>query len=73
MHLLDTDTLSHLHKGNRHVAEKIGELADPELATTIVTKAEILRGRIDQLLKADNADLRRAKISSRAAKSYLDS
>jgi tRNA(fMet)-specific endonuclease VapC len=52
MYLLDTDTLTHLHAGNPNVINRLESLQDEEVAITIVTKLEILRGRIDYLLKA---------------------
>jgi tRNA(fMet)-specific endonuclease VapC len=52
MHILDTDTLSHLHEGNQNVIQAIQRLSTPEISTTIVTKVEMLRGRIDYILKA---------------------
>jgi len=62
VHLLDTDTLTHLHAGNPGVVHNLDRLADPDVATTIITKAELLRGRIDFLLKAGTgSDLLRAQ------------
>jgi tRNA(fMet)-specific endonuclease VapC len=62
MHLLDTDTLTHLHAGHPRVAQRLRALDDPEVGTTIVTKIELLRGRFDFLLKAaTGADLIRAQ------------
>jgi tRNA(fMet)-specific endonuclease VapC len=52
MHLLDTDTLTHLHAGHPHVVAQLRVVDDPIVGTTIVTKTELLRGRIDFLLKA---------------------
>ena len=52
MYLLDTDTVTHLHSGNTNVINRLENLQDEEVAITIVTKLEILRGRIDYLLKA---------------------
>ena len=52
MYLLDTDTLTYLHAGNANVIKRLKILEDAEIAITIVTKIEILRGRIDYLLKA---------------------
>jgi tRNA(fMet)-specific endonuclease VapC len=52
MHILDTDTLSHLHAGKQNVIRTIQQLPDPYISTTIVTKVEMLRGRIDYILKA---------------------
>lgn len=62
MYILDTDTLTHLHKGNAKVKECLSKLQDDEFAITIVTKCEIIRGRIDFLLKAnDSNSLERAQ------------
>jgi len=52
MYLLDTDTLTDLHAGNTNIINRLESLQDEEVAITIVTKVEILRGRIDYLLKA---------------------
>ena len=52
MYLLDTDTVTHLHSGNTNVINRLENLQDEEVAIMIVTKIEILRGRIDYLLKA---------------------
>ena len=65
MHILDTDTLTHLHKGNEKVKRRLAKAADFEFAITIVTKAEILRGRIEFLLKANDG------IALKKAQSYL--
>ena len=54
MYILDTDTISHLHRGNENVKRRLAQAADFEFAITIVTKAEILRGRIEFLLKAED-------------------
>jgi len=52
MHLLDTDTLTYLHAGHPLVIERLRELTDPDVGTTIITKIELLRGRFDFVLKA---------------------
>jgi len=65
MHILDTDTLTHLHKGNEKVKRRLAQAADFEFGITIVTKAEILRGRIEFLLKANDG------ISLEKAQGYL--
>jgi tRNA(fMet)-specific endonuclease VapC len=54
MYLLDTDALTHLHAGNSNVVERLKSVVDIEVGITIITKVEILRGRIDYLLKAEN-------------------
>ena len=55
MHLLDTDTLTHLYGGNLNVRAHLRAVDDPVVGTTIITKSELLRGRIDFLLKAATA------------------
>ena len=54
MYLLDTDTLTHLYHGNSNVVQYLKALEDSEVGITIITKVEVLRGRIDYLLKAEN-------------------
>lgn len=62
MYLLDTDTLTYLHAGHPRVIERLRELTDPDVGTTIITKIEILRGRFDFMLKAaTGAELLRAQ------------
>jgi len=62
MHILDTDTLTHLQKGNERVKMRLAAAKDYEFGITIVTRAEILRGRIEFLLKAgDAAELEKAQ------------
>lgn len=62
MHLLDTDTLTHLHGGHPRVIERLGDVSDPDVGTTIVTKLELLRGRIDFVFTAATGpDLLRAQ------------
>jgi len=52
MHLLDTDILTYLHAGHPRVVERLHNLADSDVGTTIITKIEVLRGRFDFVLKA---------------------
>ncbi len=61
MNALDTDTLSRLHAGDPRLRAR-QERVDPALiATTAVTRIEILQGRFDFLLKAaDGVQLLRA-------------
>ncbi len=42
MHLLDTDTLTFLHAGHRRVVQRLRELDDPDVGTTIITKYRII-------------------------------
>ncbi|WP_017748687.1 type II toxin-antitoxin system VapC family toxin [Scytonema hofmannii] len=55
MHLLDTDTLTHLYSGRSSVVERLRSVEDPNVGITIITKVEVLRGRLDYLLKAETA------------------
>lgn len=62
MYLLDTDTLTHLYAGQSNVVERLKSVDDPEVGITIITKGEVLRGRIDYLIKAQTgADLLKAQ------------
>ena len=62
MHLLDTDTLTHLYAGRPNVVERLRTVDDPNVGITIITKVEVLRGRIDYLLKAETGvDLLKAQ------------
>lgn len=56
MHLLDTDTLTHLYAGNTSVIARLNAVEDSEVGITIITKAKMLRGRIEYLIKAENRD-----------------
>jgi tRNA(fMet)-specific endonuclease VapC len=62
VHLLDTDTITHLHAGYSGVVERLQTVDDPDVGATIITKVEILRGRYDYLLKAStSAEILRAR------------
>ena len=56
MHILDTDTLTHLYAGHPRVINRLKKIEDPDVCTTIITKIELLRGRFDFLLKAATGD-----------------
>jgi tRNA(fMet)-specific endonuclease VapC len=56
MHLLDTDTLTYLFQGNAAVAQRLQEIDDPDVGTTVITKIEMLRGRYASVLKAGNGE-----------------
>ncbi len=61
MILLDTDTVSLLAGGHSKVTQRARTAVDT-VATTVVTRFEILRGRFDFLLKAaDGTQLERAQ------------
>lgn len=55
MHLLDTDTLTHLYAGHSRVIQNLRTVDDPDITITVITKIEILQGRFDFLLKAATA------------------
>jgi tRNA(fMet)-specific endonuclease VapC len=62
MHLLDTNILTAIHARNLLVINRLNTLDDPDVATTLITKIELLRGRMDFLLKAtDGQALLRAQ------------
>ncbi len=56
MHLLDADTITHLHAGHEKVVQRLRQCDDVEIGIAIVTKAEVLRARCDFLLKAASAE-----------------
>lgn len=56
MYLLDTDTLTHLYRGNSNVIRQLKTVEDIDVGITIITKVEVLRGRIDYLLKAETGE-----------------
>jgi tRNA(fMet)-specific endonuclease VapC len=62
MFLLDTDVLSHFWTGNQRVVQRVFDAVAFEIAVTSITKAEVLRIRCENLIKADNtAELLRAQ------------
>jgi tRNA(fMet)-specific endonuclease VapC len=56
MHLLDTDTLTRAHGGSPGIAERVRQVGEENVATTVITAIEILRGRHEFLLKASNGE-----------------
>lgn len=62
MYYLDSDTLSHYQRGRQSVLNRLYAVTEHDVATTIVTRIEILRSRFDTILKAANAqELRTAQ------------
>jgi len=51
MYLHDSDMLSALHKDDPRVVARVAR-ADAKVTTTIITRIEILRGRIEFVRKA---------------------
>lgn len=73
MHLLDTDTLTHLYAGHPNVIKNLQEVDDPEVGITIITKIELLRGRYDFVLKASTGgDILRAQQLMTRTEELLD-
>ncbi|MEW6129344.1 MAG: PIN domain-containing protein [Acidobacteriota bacterium] len=52
MYLLDTDILTHLQTGQPQVIGKFQELAEDEIATTVISIIELMQGRFSFVLKA---------------------
>ena len=55
MYLLDTDTLTYLYAGQAQVVSRLQQAGTPNIGTTIITKIEVLRGRMDAVIKAADA------------------
>src|SRR5262245_55713312 len=63
MYILDTDTLSRFFAGEPKIVERANGALEL-VATTVISQAEMLRGRSEYLLKADSRDrLLRAQAS----------
>jgi tRNA(fMet)-specific endonuclease VapC len=61
MIVLDTDTLTFFFQNHPRVLERFGKVSE-DVAITIITRVETLRGRFDSLLKAaDGDELRRGQ------------
>jgi tRNA(fMet)-specific endonuclease VapC len=56
MFLLDTDTLTLVHAHHPRVAERRQTVDSSQIATTIITRIEILQGRFAAVLKAADAE-----------------
>jgi tRNA(fMet)-specific endonuclease VapC len=74
MHLLDTDTLTRAHGGHEGIARRIQQVGEANVATTVITAIEVLRGRQEFLLKAeDGEELLRAQELLSASENLLAS
>jgi tRNA(fMet)-specific endonuclease VapC len=61
MKILDTNTLTHLFEGHQGIVERFRRETDV-VATTVISRIEILQGRFAMLMKAaDGAELRRGQ------------
>jgi tRNA(fMet)-specific endonuclease VapC len=56
MYLLDTDTLSRLRADDPRLRERRERVAPAQVATTTVTRIEILQGRFEFVLKAADGE-----------------
>jgi tRNA(fMet)-specific endonuclease VapC len=54
--LLDTDIASHVSYENERVLRRVAAVSPDDIALSLVTRIEMLRGRIDAILKAATAD-----------------
>jgi tRNA(fMet)-specific endonuclease VapC len=52
MYLFDTDILTHFFRKHPKLLRHIGLMGSEEIATSIISKIEVLQGRMDFLLKA---------------------
>jgi tRNA(fMet)-specific endonuclease VapC len=56
MYLLDTDTLSRLHAGDQRLQTYRARFEPAQVATTAITRIEMLQGRFDFILKATDGE-----------------
>lgn len=55
MFVLDTDTLTHLFLGHKRVTENRTRVT-AEVATTLITRIEVIQGRFASVLKAEDGE-----------------
>src|SRR5689334_22746546 len=55
MFVLDTDTLTHLLRGQERVSTRRSQVTD-DVVLTVITRIEVLQGRFAALLKAANPE-----------------
>jgi tRNA(fMet)-specific endonuclease VapC len=56
MILLDSNILTAMYAGHPKILQTLEQISDADIATTVVNKVELLRGRMDYLLKADRGE-----------------
>ncbi|QLE54220.1 type II toxin-antitoxin system VapC family toxin [Nostoc sp. TCL26-01] len=72
--ILDTDSVSLFQNGHPHVSKRISEISSENLAVTIITFEEQIRGRFNVIRKADSLDkLVTAYSSLQATYDYFNS
>jgi tRNA(fMet)-specific endonuclease VapC len=73
MYLLDTDTLTLIERDQARVVQRVRETNPREIATTVITKIELLQGRFDAVLKAaGSSELLRAQERLQRTEELLD-
>jgi tRNA(fMet)-specific endonuclease VapC len=73
IYLLDTDTMTHFYANHARVVQNVARAAGHEVGTTIITKVEMLRGRLESVLKAaDTAELLRAQALLLKTEAFLN-
>lgn len=73
MYILDTDILSLIHAGDARIAQHQARVKSSDIATTIISRIEILRARYEFLLKADSGEqLLRAQLWLRRSEELLN-
>ena len=74
MHVLDTDTLTHAHAGHPGIEDRVRQVGEENVVTTVITAIEVLRGRHEFLLKAsDGEQLLRAQQLLQSSEELLES
>jgi len=74
MHVLDTDTLTYAHAGLARIEDRVRQVGEDNVVTTVITAIEILRGRYEFLLKAsDGEQLLRAQQLLQGSEELLES
>ncbi len=56
MHILDTDTITHLHAGNLKVVRNLKKTDDSDILISVITRIELLRGCFEFLLKVSGKE-----------------
>jgi hypothetical protein len=69
MYVLDSDILSLVHSGHERVGQRREDVDPADVATTVISKAEILRARCEFLLKAADAEQRTTRFSASRGRS----
>src|SRR5438128_1547101 len=72
MHILDSDTLTHVYQGHARALQRVQEIPEDEMSTTVFSYIEVLRGRFEFMLKASSgAELLRAQTLLTRSEEFL--